>query len=286
MEARLKQAPCLPCSIDDDALSDARLAVFALKVGRANASRIQIDGAGEAIPVPVLGSAPHLEDTDHPIAAARSVVNVDAAKIDVTCVELVGRTIANRLATASDGALGCVDREVTAIAAVTIPAVALTSVAIARPRTWRRWRRRRRQRLMPAPDQVESVAFRSTLRILDVNHGDAAAAGVANERLTSTSIDAFESKGRRICRHEPVALEPPEIRPLSGKCSNGRHVAAYFDFRDGIDNHLDRTLAMFFIAARDHGAACVRCLCVGCDCKRSGYAENLMHASPLATQLA
>ena len=102
-----------------------------------------------------------------------------------------------------------------------------------------------------APHQVELVLVSASLRILNSHHNRSAAAGIANQLLAATAVDALKAKISGIWGDWTGALEPAPLRRLSTEIPQNGVIAAYLDFGDAVNNHLNGAFSLTGSAAAD-----------------------------------
>lgn len=66
------------------------------------------------------------------------------------------------------------------------------------------------------PQDVEGIAFRAVVSILNLHHGYSAILRIADESLPPAAINPLKSEVRGVWRHWGVAFKTPPLRRLSG----------------------------------------------------------------------
>src|SRR5262249_50205447 len=107
------------------------------------------------------------------------------------------------------------------------------------------------------PHDVECIAFRASLRVIDLHDSYAAIPRISNQILAATSIGALATGVRGVWRHDSRALETAPLRLSAVHVAQCCTVAADFDLRGAIDHHLDCAFSPAGTAATgDHSLPC------------------------------
>jgi hypothetical protein len=94
----------------------------------------------------------------------------------------------------------------------------------------------------PAPFEIEGVAFRATLRILDAH--DHRSAASAHQVLISAPVDPAKMQVGRVRGHGLIAFETAPARRLSRQGADPPLGLVNLDFGDAIHFHFDGALAV------------------------------------------
>jgi hypothetical protein len=136
---------------------------------------------------------------------------------------------------------------------------------------------------LPLPDQVERVALAAPLPIFDADDRDAPVfARIANELHSAAAIDSLKSEIGGTLRKQAGTLEPPPLGWLARKRPDTSLVAVDFDFRDPIDNHLDRAFAAVGISSAAHDGPHGRCRLTT---ERNRQNRKARQSQPVSTHL-
>ena len=210
-------------------------------------------------------AATDLNGSDHPVVTAGVVVNRGSAENDVGPPEAVESLLTDAILANADGLLGRepARRAIPVMVTVTRKTIAVTREAIpatlkATPVTGNDipaagksvsglalWRGALAvvAGAGACPDQVEGVAFRAAVPILNPHHGSAAIARIPDQILRAPAVDSLEPEVRRIIRHPAGTFEAAPLRRLAGDSPQDGTVAANFHFGDGIHDNLNGALA-------------------------------------------
>jgi len=189
---------------------------------------LEIYRATEAV-----GAAAGFKGADHPVITAGFIVNSGAPEVDGGAAQaVVGLGPYRVLADAH-----CiVNRHAAAITTVTsIPIRAAGSRAQASLG--------RESTALSLPKDIEGVALRTVVGIVNAHYYCAAPARVAYQLLGAAAIDTLESKIHRIGRHRRRAFEAAKLRGLAEQIAEGRTVTADFHLGRSVDDDFDSASA-------------------------------------------
>jgi hypothetical protein len=94
-----------------------------------------------------------------------------------------------------------------------------------------------------SPEDIEGIAFTSSIPVLDPNDGAAALPWIPDQILTAPAVHTGEAELSGIVRQRARALETAPLRRLAGEISQSGLIASYRNFRGTIHYHFDCTFA-------------------------------------------
>ena len=156
------------------------------------------------------------------------IVNGGAAEIDGGSAQAIIGLGAHRVLADANG---IIDRHA-AIAAVAVPVRAGAAISPGAD-----------SRRLALPEDVEGVAFRAVIGIVNADHSGAAAARVAYQFLGAAAVHALEAEIRGIGRHGRVTFKAAPLRRLTEHVAKESAIAADFHFGRSVHHHFDGAFA-------------------------------------------
>jgi hypothetical protein len=240
------------------------VAVEWIDLGRTDAAVVKVHRAGKPERLAAT-SAVHLHRTDHPVVAARVIVNIDSPENDVGAPETIECPLADFLPANANGLFRGEPERRTVTVSIPVAGESITRRVAARARDGRAVteavpvagksvpiagksiarRVAAKAVVTPAsrPDQVEGVTFRTAVPILNPHHGRTAAPGITDQVLPTSAVDPLEPEVRGIVGHPAGAFEAAPLRRLTGYGPQDGIISAHFHFRDAIHHHLNGAFA-------------------------------------------
>jgi hypothetical protein len=94
------------------------------------------------------------------------------------------------------------------------------------------------------PKDIEGIALRAVVGIVDAHDHGAAPPRVAHQLLGAAPVYALEAEIDQIARHGGRAFEAAPLRGLAKQVAQQRTVAADLDFGGSVHNHFDGASAL------------------------------------------
>jgi hypothetical protein len=207
----------------------AAAGVDGIDLRRTDLTGIEIDRARETVCfIPVI-AAPDVQHAHHPVVAAGVIIQGRRSKRNVSGMEPVEGLLLNSLLADPNRLVAGKPLTFPLVPAIvhSTPALSIEITAVS----------------AAAPGEIEGVAFRTAIGVLNSNDCGSTALRTANQFLAAAPIHACKPEVRGVTRYATGAFEPAPLRGLPGKIPECRIVSADLHLCGPVDHHFDRALA-------------------------------------------